>query len=428
MLLDKLTKRSKVDGTHGRLLPPDVSLSAASSLKGMTFVEDESGQPIVPAEQEAASSGRVRRWSNVLIRLLRWLRREVGAPLALLLGAVLLQILAAGSPALTERLYARSIYPVVVKTLSFFSRHTGFSSGELLTCLLLVVVLASLIRLGFLLYFKPVGRLKRITSSARFALWCSAAVLWGFMFCFGLNYQRPLLFDLIGFERRAATTEELAAMSGEFIRRINESYDEAHVGGRAVPNTGEIVGLLEESFSSTPELTLLPRGGFAPPKPVYLSGVMSRLGISGVYSPFTAEPNYNAEVPDFQIPFTIAHEMAHQRGIARESEANFVAFLVCVNSRDPFIRYSGYRYSLGVVFELYRREPEKARELVRQLSPGYREDSRRAALFWAKAGGLAGTIGLRINDLYLRANRVPSGTADYARSTTLIIGYYLRGR
>jgi hypothetical protein len=70
--------------------------------------------------------------------------------------------------------------------------------------------------------------------------------------------------------------------------------------------------------------------------------------------------------------------------------------------------------------------PEKARELVKQLGPGYREDSRRAALFWAKAGGFVGAVGLRINDLYLRANRVRSGTADYARSTTLIIGYYLR--
>src|SRR5207253_8453736 len=113
-------------------------------------------------------------------------------------------------------------------------------------------------------------------------------------------------------------------------------------------------------------------------------------------------------------------EMAHQRGIARESEANFVAFLVCINSSDPFIRFSGYRNGLGVVLELFRKEPEKAKDLVRQLGPGFREDSRRAALFWAKASGLIGQIGSRINDLYLRANRVKSGTADYSASTALI--------
>jgi hypothetical protein len=117
--------------------------------------------------------------------------------------------------------------------------------------------------------------------------------------------------------------------------------------------------------------------------------------------------------------------MAHQRGVARESEANFVAFLVCVNSRDPFVRYSGYRNGLGVLSELARLEPEKARRLVRQLDPGYAEDSRRAALFWAKAAGAAGALSNRINDLYLRANRVKSGVNDYSGSTALIIGRYL---
>ena len=38
----------------------------------------------------------------------------------------------------------------------------------------------------------------------------------------------------------------------------------------------------------------------------------------------------------------MAHEMAHQRGIAREEEANFAAYLVCVCSDDAYIRYSGY--------------------------------------------------------------------------------------
>lgn len=386
-------------------------------------MEDEPGQPVL---QDAASSRRARRWLEGFIRLLRWIRHEAGAPLALLLGAILLQILAAMSPTLTERIYARSIYPAIVNTLSFFSRHIGFSIGELLTCLLLIAALVSLIRLGLLLYFKPVGRLKRIASFARFALWCAGAFLWAFMLFFGLNYQRPLLFDLLGFERREATTVELEVMSGELIRRINVSYEEAHTAEKALPGTDEIFRLLEESFGSVPELALLPHGGFAPPKPVYFSGAMTRLGISGIYFPFTAEPNYNAEVPDFQIPFTMAHEMAHQRGVARESEANFVAFLVCVSSSDPFVRYSGYRNGLGVVFELFRKEPDKARDLVKQLVPGYRDDSRLATLFWAKAGGLLGAVGLRINDLYLRANRVRSGTADYARSTTLIIGYYLR--
>ncbi|HEY0404567.1 MAG TPA: DUF3810 domain-containing protein [Pyrinomonadaceae bacterium] len=386
-------------------------------------MDDEVNPNSSPKPTPAA---RLRGCWEAFLRLLPKARRELGTPLAFLLSAVLLQLLAALFPALTERVYARTIYPSIVSALSSFSRRFVFSTGEVLACLLLFVILASVIRLGLLLYLRPAGRVRRIVVSTRFALWFAGACLWVFLLCFGLNYHRPLLFELLGFERREATAAELEAISSEVIGRINESYLEAHADGRAAPGREEIIRLLSESYLSVPELSLLPRGSFAPPKPVYFSELLTRFGISGVYFPFTAEPNYNEEMPDFQLPFTIAHEMAHQRGVARESEANFVAFMVCVNSSDPFVRYSGYRNGVGVVSELFRVNPEKARELVRQLGPGYREDSRRAILFWTKAGGVFGNLGLRLNDLYLRANFVKSGTADYARSTTLIIGYYLR--
>jgi hypothetical protein len=271
------------------------------------------------------------------------------------------------------------------------------------------------------------GRRRWVLEWLRYGVWVAAAALWLFLFTFGLNYHRPLLFELLGYEQRKAEPLELEALGRTMVESVNQTYAEAHAGDRATPEREEIVKLLNEAYDSVPEF-LLPRGDFAPPKPLYASEVLTRLGISGVYLPFTAEPTYNADVPDFQLPFTIAHEMAHQRGVARESEANFVAYVVCVNSRDPFVRYSGYRNGLGVLSELYKVEPEKARELARQLGTGYREDSRRAALFWAKAAGAAGAFSNRMNDLYLRANRVKAGVADYSNSTTLIIAYHLRQR
>lgn len=262
--------------------------------------------------------------------------------------------------------------------------------------------------------------------SVVYALWVVASLLLAFLLTFGLNYQRPLLFELLGYERRRAETHELEALGEEIVRGVNENYLEAHAAGRATPGRLETLALLNEAFEATPDLALLPGGEFTRPKPVYFSDLLTRLGISGFYFPFTGEPNYNADAPDFQIVFSVAHEMAHQRGVARESEANFVAYLVCVNSRDPFVRYAGYRNGLGVLSELYGREPEKARRLAAQLGAGYREDSRRAAQFWAKSAGAAGALGQRINDMYLRANRVKAGVEDYRGSTALIIGRHLR--
>lgn len=372
-----------------------------------------------------ASRGWLRRSVKALLHVCGVVRRELGLPLMILVSGVLLQGLAALFPELTERLYTQSVYPYLLVALSWFSRRLGFSVGEVLMWVLLAVALARLVRLCFLLYSRPEERARRTVASVRFAVWSAAALLWTFLFVFGLNYQRPLLFDLLGYEQKSASAAELETLSREIINDVNETYAAAHADGRPVPGVEETKVLLKESYDTVPDLTLLPHGEYAPPKPLLASEVMTRLGLSGVYSPFTGEPNYNADVPDFQMPFTIAHEMAHQRGVARESEANFVAYVVCISSPNPFVRYSGYRNGLGVLSELYKVNPEKARDLIKGLGPGYREDSRRAAIFWAKATGAAAALSQRVNDLYLRANRVKSGAADYRGSTALIIGYYL---
>ena len=77
-------------------------------------------------------------------------------------------------------------------------------------------------------------------------------------------------------------------------------------------------------------------------KPVMLSEAMSYTHITGVYTFFTGEANINVAFPDYTIPYTAAHELSHQRGIARENEANFMAFLVCAESDDSYIRYCAY--------------------------------------------------------------------------------------
>lgn len=373
-------------------------------------------------------STKIRSFFDTSIRCFVLHGRNLLLPLTVLVSAIIFQSLASLIPWLVESCYSRKIYPHVLGVLSLLSRGLDFSIGEVLTCLILLIGFAGAV-------FFCVGIVRRrdtkrdwVLAWLRYWTWIMAVLLWCFLFSFGLNYQRPLLFELLGYEERKAEPLELDALARMIVERVNGTYLEAHKGGRPAPDSREIIRLLNESYESLPEFTFLPHGEFAPPKPVYASEVLTRLGISGIYFPFTAEPNYNADIPDFQLPFSIAHEMAHQRGVARESESNFVAYVVCINSRDPFVRYSGYRNGVGVLSELYRVEPEKARELAKQLGPGYREDSRRAALFWAKASGAAGALSQRVNDLYLRANRVKAGVADYSNSTTLIIAYHLRQR
>ncbi|NHX22211.1 DUF3810 domain-containing protein, partial [Escherichia coli] len=49
-------------------------------------------------------------------------------------------------------------------------------------------------------------------------------------------------------------------------------------------------------------------------KPSIFSFIMNDTGILGYYNPFSAEAQYNPNLPDTYLPFTLAHESAHQLG------------------------------------------------------------------------------------------------------------------
>ena len=67
-----------------------------------------------------------------------------------------------------------------------------------------------------------------------------------------------------------------------------------------------------------------------PPKAMRFSRVMSAMGFTGFYFPFTGECNVNVDFPAATLPSTVAHELSHRRGIASEQECNFRAVLACL--------------------------------------------------------------------------------------------------
>ena len=162
-------------------------------------------------------------------------------------------------------------------------------------------------------------------------------------------------------------------------------------------------------------------------KPIYASEAMSHLELLGIYSP-TGEANVNVDYPDYNLPFTVAHEFAHQRGIAREDEANFVAFLVCMQSDDPFIRYSGclnmYVHLTNALYrtdkELYRTLLSTADERILTELRAEREHIKKYDIEWIGAASNA------LNDTYLKMNGT-EGTVSYGLVVRLLVSY-LAGR
>jgi hypothetical protein len=63
-------------------------------------------------------------------------------------------------------------------------------------------------------------------------------------------------------------------------------------------------------------------------------------GYTAFYQPITGEAIIRGDLPILTMPFTICHEMAHQLGYASESEANFIAYVIGVESKNPIFNYA----------------------------------------------------------------------------------------
>ncbi len=160
-------------------------------------------------------------------------------------------------------------------------------------------------------------------------------------------------------------------------------------------------------------------------KPVLASEAMSYMHITGVYTFFTGEANLNVNFPDYTIPFTAAHEMAHQRGIAREDEANFVAFLICASSEDAYIRYSGYvnlyEYLAGA---LAQADYNRFVSVHTKLSyPVQGEMSAYNRFFATYENSQSSVISETVNNGFLQSQGTP-GTVSYGMVVDLAVAYF----
>lgn len=163
-------------------------------------------------------------------------------------------------------------------------------------------------------------------------------------------------------------------------------------------------------------------------KYVMLSEPMSYTHITGVYTFFTGESNININFPDYTIPFTAAHELSHQRGIARENEANFCAFLICMESDDPYIRYSAY-VNMYEYFSspLYSASSDLYYDLSAGIDNRIVQEMRAYNEFFDKyEKNVAANVSGTINNTYLQIQGQEEGSKSYGLVVDLAVAYLLR--
>lgn len=252
-----------------------------------------------------------------------------------------------------------------------------------------------------------------------------------FFAAFGPAYSRNKLSDNLGIERAAVSADELYSTAEKVSAEadgIIASIDFDVSGASVMPyGYNELVDKMNDAFERYAAGADYISHFDSNPKAIALSEPMTYTHISGVYTFMTGESNINTNYPDFLIPFTMAHEMAHQRGIAREDEANFVAFLVCIGSDDDYIRYSGYANMINYLdsalskadSELYKSFLQN--KLQREI---YNEFVSYSAFFDKYRDSTASDIAGGVNDVFLQSQGQQAGTRSYGLVVDLAVAYY----
>ncbi len=301
-----------------------------------------------------------------------------------------------------------------------------FSAAEALTALFLAGCVVWLVRAVVLAVRQraPLPFLRRLAALGAAWLWLWAGLCW----LWNAAYYVPSFAQREGLETGPYSVEELAAVTQYFARQ-------AAALAPQVPrdSEGHFAESLSDSFGRGPEIYQNIAREFSSldikpvrAKPLLCSRLQSIFGFTGIYFPFTGEANVNVDAPACLVPSTIGHEMAHQRMVASELEANFVGIAACTSCDDVVFRYSGYLSGLiNLCNALYPAAPDAWRGIVketfnRELATDWNDNN----AYWSALESPAEEVAGNIYDGFLKSNDQELGLRSYGACVDLLVNYY----
>lgn len=374
-----------------------------------------------------------RLWKAVFLK--KWIFHKVFLTgLALLMAAAALQACTRRIPGFADWYYL-SVYRRVAGVIG---RITGLFPFSVVELLLYLLILGTMVGTIWTVWRKKVHC---------FLGWAICLVgLLAFLYttnC-GVNYYRRSFAEQIGLETSKHRVEELKALCEYLTEQVNERaelteflteecpagdevqsgiFERAGIEAKAKTENrkAESVAAMQKLGQNYPVLA----GYYPKPKDLMIDEILSWQQVTGVYSPFTVEANVNGDIPDYNLPHTMCHELSHLKGFMREEEANFIGYLACIGSDDAYFQYSGYL--TGWVYAgnaLARADRESYYELYDKLCEPAKADLKKNNEFWDRYEGKVAEVQEKVNDTYLKANNQTDGVKSYGRMVDLMLAYY----
>ncbi|MEX2594091.1 MAG: DUF3810 domain-containing protein [Anditalea sp.] len=332
--------------------------------------------------------------------------------------ALFVRIVASKFPERTEIIYSRSIFPVIRNLFDISISRLPFPTFYLF-------LTAVFLFLGVFVYRfrKRIGRKKKFQYSIRSLINFIGMIVFFFLVFWGFNYQRIPISQQLALQPRNLNQEELLQeiwLTKSILSQLRLTITQDTSAIEEVIPYPELEDMVRGEIKANLSLLGLNFTGHPRTKEFYPPGFLRKLGILGIYFPFTGESYIDPTLHPLEKPFTIAHEMAHSYGIANEGEANFIGWVICANSENVLLQYSGqlrlFRYQLN---DLYWINREFYHHLLATIDTGIKNDMASIIKNRQEIKPISLELSRMSNDLFLKTQGVEAGVKSYAQLTRL---------
>ena len=351
-----------------------------------------------------------------------WMQKHGRAWLALLLGGAARALFyAARSNTAAMDWWIERVSMPVKRGVSWVVDPLPFSACELGATVLVLGALLFLVRAVYRARHGEPG------APAAWALHVAVLLVWGYAaVCalWGTQYYGTSFAQKAGMSAPAVSVEQLTAVTEYFAARVADTAD-------AVPRDEALAFDADkaEILQSCKDLydPLLGRWPFLEgpqrsPKPAVYSKLMSAWGFTGYLCPLVGESTLNVDCPAVFLPVTVAHELAHQRGVAAEQEANFVGIMAATAGGDAQYQYSGWLFGyLHLSNALYSVDPEAANASFAALPAGAQADMRANNAYWKQWEGPVKETGEKVYTAFLQGYGQDLGMRSYGACVDLLV-------
>ena len=326
--------------------------------------------------------------------------------------------------AATSRAFVRPWH----RALSAFSSLFPFS---LCAVLIALAVLGALTYIIFqIIYMLRRGEaLKRLYRIIMTAIMAFCVFYGGFCALWGIYFYTSDFEEQSGIHAQSISRYELKLVTRYFTHLLNEYSDDVcrDENGLFAEDMDEIFDYSPLLYEAVSEEFPCLDGKLLRSKPFLFSKVLSHMTFTGFFFPFTGEANINVDSPSCMTASTIAHEIAHQRGVAEEDEANFVAVLASLADGNPVYCYSSclmaYTYLSNA---LYTADYDSWLANYMTLKPEVISDLKYNSSYWDKyRDSVVNTASDAVYTGMLLSYGQTDGLKTYGKCVDLLVAYYL---